>query len=226
MAKKKENLTGTINKVIPATLATYSETETWSATNGWATVDGGGITFLTYQTYIDLGTDGDNRDLTFFPEVRALLDPGYYKSTVGSTASYAADHNMLTLLSSGRLFMQRVANDIGDRGQDGIPGYTGSQYNWMDIIVGNYTVLQNSADLGDAAMLTKLRNTFFGSMEPSNNMKLWVTKMYWVTSDNLAPNETIQLPPCRLVVNGEFKAESIGPYAIRLLRSYELQQTP
>jgi|TARA_R100000479_G_scaffold94709_2_gene46867 hypothetical protein len=226
MSKKKENLTGTINKIIPATMATYSEEEIWSATNGWSTVDQGGITFLTYQTYIDLGTDGDNRDLTFFPEVRALLDPGYYKSTVGSTASYAADHNMLTLLSSGRLFLSRVAEDIDANGQDGIPGYTGSRYNWYDIIVGNYTVLQNSADLGDAAMLTKLRNTFFGSMEPSNNMKLWVSKLYWVTSDNLAPNETIELPPTRVVVNGRFEAESTGPYAIRLLRSYELQQTP
>ena len=62
-------------------------------------------------------------------------------------------------------------------------------------------------------------------MEPSNNMKLWVTKMYWVQGE-VEPGESIELPPCRLVVNGRFEAESTGPYAIRMLRSYELQQTP
>lgn len=109
---------------------------------------------------------------------------------------------------------------------DGNPGYGDSTLDWLQVILGNNTVLAVDNEVGGQALLTKLRNTFFGSGEPTNNARLYITRFLVVShASDITDGDTLEIPACRVVLRGMALEEQEYIRIMRMYRSYELAQS-
>ena len=87
---------------------------------------------------------------------------------------------MVTLVTPGPVDPD-VLIDEYLTGGDGNPGYFQSTLDWDQVILGNNTILAVDNQVAGQALMTKLRNHYFGSGEPSNNDRLYITRFVVVS---------------------------------------------
>lgn len=232
MAKKEASAGQVVklNKIIPSLSAQYLDTGAWALQNGWNNYSRfGAIDVPYFQTFIDLAGYTRQNDLTFFVDDRAMLDPGPYRSTIGATGTPAYNFyaEMVTIVTPGPVNPEVLIAEFTEAfsPSDGNPGYSDSTLDWDQIIMGNNTVLAVDNQVGGQALMTKLRNHYFGSGEPTNNDRLYITRFLVVSeASGIAVDETISLPACRVVLRGVAFEEPEYINIYRLKRSYELNQ--
>jgi len=231
MAKKQPSADRIVrlDQIIPSLTATYTDTGVWGLTNGWQNYARFGGTDVPYfQNFIDLAGYTRQDNLTFFMDDRALLDPGVYRSTIdqAGTPAYNFFVEMVTLVTPGPVDPEVVIAEFTESfsPHDGNPGYSDSTLDWRQVILGNNTVLAVDNQVGGKALLTKLRNHYFGSAEPSNNERLYVTKFLVVSGTPPADGDELTIPACRVVLRGMAAEEKDYISVFRLARSYELNQ--
>jgi len=216
-----------LNKIIPALKGSYGPSGAWSVTDGWVNYPQLGVDVPYFQTFIDLAGYTRQNNLTFYTDDRALLDPGPYTSTIGAAATPAYDFTveMVTIVTSGPvnptvLIDEFVATTSPSNGN---PSYDGSTLEWDQVILANNTLLAVDDDIGGQAILTKVRNHYFGSGEPTNNDRLWITRFLVVSTNSLiAPGDRLEIPACRVVLRGMALEEEEYQRIMRMYRSYEL----
>ena len=229
MAKKKEPSAGQIvklNKIIPALDASYTDTGAWDLSQGWKNYSRFGVDIPYFQTFIDLAGYTRQNDLTFFVDDRAMLDPGVYRSTIGAASTPAYDFfvEMVTLVTPGPIDPELTITEYL-KGGDGNPGYFDSTLDWDQVILGNNTILAVDNQVAGQALMTKLRNHYFGSGEPTNNERLYITRFVIVSeASGITDGDRLQLPSCRVVLRGVAFEEPEYINIYRLKRSYELNQ--
>jgi len=230
MAKALTNRIVKLNKIIPALNAQYTDTGSWAGlTDGWRNYARLGVDIPYFQTFIDLAGYTRQNNLTFFTNDRALLDPGVYRSTIGQggVPAYNFFAEMITVVTSGPvdaevLIAEFVATASPNNNN---PSYDGSTLDWDQVILGNNTVLAVDNEVGGQALLTKLRNHYFGSGEATNNDRLYITKFIVVSeASSIDVDETLGLPACRVVMRGFAANEEEYVSLMRMYRSYELAQ--
>ena len=230
MAKALTNRIVKLNKIIPALNAQYTDTGSWGGlTDGWRNYARLGIDIPYWQSFIDLAGYTRQNNLTFFTNDRALLDPGVYRSTIGQggVPAYNFFAEMITVVTSGPvdaevLIAEFVASASPNNGN---PSYDGSTLDWDQVILGNNTVLAVDNEVGGQALLTKLRNHYFGSGEPTNNDRLYITRFIVVSeASSIDVDETLGIPACRIVMRGFAADEEEYVSLMRMYRSYELAQ--
>jgi hypothetical protein len=134
---------------------------------------------------------------------------------------------MITVVTSGpvnpvTLIDEFVASASPNNGN---PSYDGSTLDWDQVIMGNNTVLAVDNEIGGQALLTKLRNHYFGSGEPTNNDRLYITRFIVVSeASSIDVDETLGIPACRIVMRGFAADEEEYVSLMRMYRSYELAQ--
>jgi len=231
MAKKEASAGQVVklNKIIPALDATYLDTGSWALPPQWSNYARFGVDIPYFQTFIDLAGYTRQNDLTFFLDDRAMLDPGPYRSTIGATGTPAYNFyaEMVTIVTSGPINPVTLIDEFVATASpnDGNPGYLGSTLDWDQILMGNNTILAVDNQVGGQALLTKLRNHYFGSGEATNNDRLYLTRFLVVSeASSIAVDETISLPSCRVVLRGVAFEEPEYINIYRLKRSYELNQ--
>jgi len=231
MAKKEASAGQVVklNKIIPALNATYLDTGSWGLPPQWSNYARFGVDIPYFQTFIDLAGYTRQDDLTFFLDDRAMLDPGPYRSTIGATGTPAYNFyaEMVTIVTSGPINPVTLIEEFVATASpnDGNPGYLGSTLDWDQILMGNNTILAVDNQVGGQALLTKLRNHYFGSGEPTNNDRMYLTRFLVVSeASSIAADETISLPSCRVVLRGMAAREPEYINIYRLKRSYELNQ--
>ena len=228
MAKKQPSADRIVklDQIIPSMNATYLDTGEWGLNNGWRNYSRFGVDIPYFQTFIDLAGYTRQDNLTFFMDDRALLDPGVYRSTIGQAGTPAYDFyiEMVTLVTPGPVSADTLISEFLTS-PDGNPGYFDSTLDWNQVILGNNTILAVDNEIGGQALLTKFRNHYFGSGEPSNNERLYITKFLVVSqASGIADGDTIEIPPCRIVLRGMAAEEKEYISVFRLARSYELNQ--
>ena len=229
MASKKEPSAGQIvklNKIIPALDATYLDGGTWALSAGWDFHARFGVDIPYFQTFIDLAGYTRQNDLTFFMDDRAMLDPGVYRSTIGQAATPAFNFyvEMVTIVTSGPVNAPTIIDEYLEGG-DGNPGYADSTMDWDQVLLGNNTILAVDNQIAGQALMTKLRNHYFGSGEPTNNDRMYITRFVVVSqASGIADSDTLTLPSCRVVLRGMAAEEPEYINIYRLKRSYELNQ--
>lgn len=215
-----------LNKIIPALNATYREPGQMVVTSPWNSYARFGVDIPYFQTFIDLAGYTRQNDLTFFMDDRAMLDPGVYRSTIGesTTPPYNFFVEMVTLVSSGPVDPEVLIAEYLE-GADGNPGYADSTMDWDQVLLGNNTILAVDNQVGGQALMTKLRNHYFGSAEPTNNDRLYITRFVVVSqASGIVDSETLTIPACRVVLRGMAAEEPEYISVYRLQRSYELNQ--
>ena len=229
MASKKEPSAGQtvkLNKIIPALEATFLDPGTWALSAGWTNYAQFGVDIPYYQTFIDLAGYTRQNDLTFFMDDRAMLDPGVYRSTIGQagTPAYNFYVEMVTVVTSGPVNPQTLIDEYL-LGGDGNPGYADSTLDWDQVLLGNNTILAVDNQVGGQALMTKFRNHYFGSGEPTNNDRMYITRFVVVSqASGIADADTLTIPACRVVLRGMAAEEPEYINIYRLKRSYELNQ--
>ncbi len=230
MAKKKEPSAGQIvklNKIIPALEASYTDTGAWNLSQGWKNYSRLGVDIPYFQTFIDLSGYTRQDDLTFFVDDRAMLDPGVYRSTIGASnplTPYDFFVEMVTLVTPGPISPDTLIAEYLTGG-DGNPGYLDSTLDWDQVILGNNTILAVDNQVAGQALMTKLRNHYFGSGEPSNNDRLYLTRFVVVSeASGITDGDRLTIPSCRVVLRGVAYEEPEYINIYRLKRSYELNQ--
>jgi len=222
-----------LNKIIPALDASYGEGGAWTLTGEWVNYSRfGGVDIPYWQGFIDLGGYTRQNDLTFYIDDRALLDPGPYRSTIGQAGSPLAYNffvEMITVVTSGPvdpilMIEEFITNATSP--SDGNPGYGDSTLDWLQVILGNNTVLAVDEEVGGQALLTKLRNTYFGSGEPTNANRLYITRFLVVSeASDITDSDILRIPACRVVLRGIAFEEEEYIRIMRMYRSYELAQS-
>jgi len=157
---------------------------------------------------------------------RAMLDPGVYRSTIGQGGTPAYDFfiEMVTVVTPGEVIPATLIEELLTSA-DGNPGYFESTLDWRQVLMGNNTVLAVDNQVGGQALMTKLRNHYFGSGEPCNNERLCVTRFLVVSqASGIGADDTITIPACRVVLRGVAAEEKDYISIFRLARSYELQE--
>jgi len=229
MAKKKEPSAGQIvklNKIIPALDATYTDSGAWGLSQGWRNYSRLGVDVPYFQTFIDLAGYTRQNDLTFFVDDRAMLDPGVYRSTIGQGGSPRYDFfiEMVTIVTPGPVNPDVLIAEYLES-QNGNPGYNDSTLQWDQVILGNNTILAVDNQIAGVALMTKLRNHYFGSGEPTNNDRMYITRFVVVSqASGIEDGDELFLPACRVVLRGVAAEEPEYINIYRLKRSYELNQ--
>tara|TARA_R110000824_G_scaffold321260_1_gene508112 strand:- start:760 stop:1461 length:702 start_codon:yes stop_codon:yes gene_type:complete len=230
MAEPSANRIVKLNKIIPALNAVYTDTGSWSGlTQGWNNYSRLGVDIPWFQSFIDLSGYTRQDDLTFYLSDRAMLDPGVYRSTIGQagTPAYNFFTEMVTIVTSGPVNAEQlIAEFIATASpNDGNPSYLASSLDWDQVLVGNNTLLAVDNEVGGQALLTKLRNHYFGSGEPTNNDRLYITRFLVVSeASDIGPDDLLSIPACRIVLRGMASLEKEYVNIMRLKRSYELAQ--
>jgi len=228
MADPLTNRNVKLNKIIPALDAIYDETGTWGRlTNGWRNYSRLGVDIPYWQSFIDLAGYTRQNNLTFYSTDRALLDPGPYRSTIGAAGltPYNFYAEMVTIVTSGPVDITTLIDEFvaSPSPNDGNPSYHGSTLEWDQVIVGNNTILAVDNEVAGQALLTKLRNHYFGSGEATNNDRLYITRFIVVSeASEIAADDTLSLPACRVVLRGFAAEEEEYQRIMRMYRSYEL----
>jgi hypothetical protein len=228
MAKKEPsaNRIVKLDQIIPAMEANYLDTGAWGLTNGWQNYARFGVDIPYFQTFIDLAGYTRQDNLTFFMDDRAMLDPGVYRSTIGASGTPAYDFfiEMITVVTPGEVSPDTLISEFLTSG-DGNPGYFESTLDWRQVLLGNNTVLAVDNQVGGQALMTKLRNHYFGSGEPCNNERLCLTRFLVVSqASGIDVDDTISIPACRVVLRGVAAEEKDYISIFRLARSYELNE--
>ena len=219
-----------LNKIIPSLNGVYEESGSWSGLiNGWRNYSRLGVDIPYWQSFIDLAGYTRQNNLTFYTIDRALLDPGPYRSTIGAAGltPYNFYAEMVTIVTSGPVDVTTLIDEFvaTTTPNDGNPSYDRSTLDWDQVILGNNTVLAVDNEVAGQALLTKLRNHYFGSGEPTNNDRLYITKFVVVSeASEIAADDTLSLPACRVVVRGFAAEEEEYQRIMRMYRSYELAQ--
>lgn len=217
-----------LNKIIPSLNATYAVSGTWGGlTNGWQNYARLGVDVPYWQSFIDLAGYTRQNNLTFYTTDRALLDPGPYRSTIGQGGElpYNFFAEMVTIVTSGPVDPTTLIDEFvaTTSPSNGNPSYFGSTLDWDQLILGNNTVLAVDNEIGGKALLTKLRNHYFGSAEPTNNDRLYITRFVVVSeASEIEDGEQLDLPSCRVVLRGFAAEEEEYQRIMRMYRSWEL----
>tara|TARA_Y100001951_G_C11251793_1_gene246887 strand:+ start:23 stop:697 length:675 start_codon:yes stop_codon:yes gene_type:complete len=190
-------------------------TDGWTPLNGWKTgTTTRGLRCLMYETYFDLqGYQLD--DLTLYPAMALLQDPGAYTSNDTNTPIM----EVLDIISQDRLDIDTLADLIV---QNNVPGMTLSQNEWTNITFGQYRLMMNSAEFnetGTKTWLTSKRNDF-GSGMPVTATKLWCYRFVrFLVNDG----KLLMIPASRFILAANIEKDSELVYLQRLRRNYELQ---
>ena len=214
--KKTETraLTGTrlLHHNVPSTIATFTGSNVWAATNGWEVLDND---LVYYENYFDLSAY-ELDDLTLVPTSLMLQDGLPYTTTNARATTQLAT---LDIISQERLDLTAIYDNYVATYD--IPGSPASKEDWTQILMCNYNLRTLQSDFGVAVLLLPATNGAFGSSEPTAVQKLWLYRIAIPVSDDLS-GSTWVIPPTRFVVGAEIIKEKELPYMMRLKRSYEL----
>tara|TARA_Y100001938_G_scaffold6537_1_gene8080 strand:+ start:111 stop:773 length:663 start_codon:yes stop_codon:yes gene_type:complete len=211
-------LTGSrvLSKLIPEYGSPFIDTtDGWTPYKGWKTgTTARGLRCIMYETYFDLqGYQLD--DLTLYPAMALLQDPGAYTSNDTNTPIM----EVLDIISQDRLDIDTLAELIV---QQNVPGMALSQNEWTNITFGQYRLMMNSAEfneVGTQTWLTAKRNDF-GSGMPVTVTKLWCYRFVrFLVNDG----KLMSVPASRFILAANIEKDSELVYLQRLRRNYELQ---
>lgn len=200
---------------------------TMQANGEWAPVNDNGIgatwnllapvgtspASLYFETYFDLsGYTLD--DLTIYPEIALLQDPGVYTATLSPNGRFT----VLDILSQERLDIPTV---ISNNMNNGSPGSTLSKEDWTQIVFGRYRFMTLTTVQTSPEVMTVAREVDFSSMEPTTVEKLWIYRIV-IPTGIFTENAIVEIPASTFVLRFESIEESELHYMMRLKRSYEL----
>jgi len=189
---------------------TGSYTTSWPAYKTW---EGPVADVIFNETYIDLSAY-ELDDLTFFPVVAALQDPGMYQ------AALAEPMQVLDVISTASLDIAEVIANIGD---NNVPGMMESTMDFTQIIWGQYrTFLGQASFQAGANLFLPANGGVFGSGSPTTASRLYCTRII-ITSGGTEGNY-LNIPASRMIVNAVVSKESELSFLMRQKRSYELAQ--
>lgn len=205
----------TMHTLTPGYFGAYTTADGWAGMNGWFTgTTSRGKRCLMYETYLDLqGYQLD--DLTLYPQMALLQDPGAYTSDDTNTPVM----QVVDIMSQDRLNIDTLADLIAF---GNLPGFDLSKNEWTNITFGQHRLMMNSAEFnetGTKTWLTAKRNDF-GSGMPVTAMKLWCYRFVYMLVNT---TKTMQIPPARFILAGNISKDSELVYMQRLRRNYELQ---
>lgn len=189
------------------------------ASGGWVSVPAAtSAPFTTaslyYETYFDLsGYTLD--DLTIYPEVAGVQDPGVYSLT----GSVNGRLGVIDIVSQERLDITKILEDYTD--ENALPGSSSSLEDWTQIIMGRFRLMTLTSVQSAPEILTAATDSDFSSMEPSAVEKLWVYRIL-ISSGLIDDAAQLTTPACTYIIRFESIEEDELHYMMRLKRSYEL----
>lgn len=199
----------------------------WDAplTKEWKPVPG---LFSTWSSEDYFDTSGYNRDyLTTMPSAIFMQEAGKCGITnPGNTRIISLD-----LVTEQRVTnLADLTNDILGLSPFGggigalIPSFNHSTDDWSQVLYGRYrefTGLTQGTAVQDVFIPTT--DNLFGSLEPTTNDKLWITRLIIVVGVPLGAIEsTLRFPNGRLVMQMDVVKEEELEFMMRQKRSYEL----
>ena len=197
-----------------------SQLGVWDAplTKEWKPIPG---LFSAWSSEDYFDTSGYNRDyLTTMPFSVFMQEAGRCGITdPGNTRIIALD-----LITEQRVTnLAELANDIIGFGSM-IPSFSDSTDDWSQVLYGRYrefTGLTQGTTVQDVFIPTT--DNSFGSLEPTTNDKLWVTRIIQVLGVPLGTfDSTLRFPNSRFVMQIDVVKEEELAFMMRQKRSYEL----
>ena len=198
----------TVVQMFPEYSGVY--TISWPAYKTW---EGPVPDVIFNETYIDLSAY-ELDDLTFFPMVAALQDPGMYE------AALTEPMQVLDVISTASLNIPEV---IANLAVNNVPGMMESTMDFTQIIWGQYrTFLGQDSFQAGANLFLPANGGLFGSGSPNTASRLYCTRII-VTSGSTEGNY-LEIPASRMIVNAVVSKEAELAFMMRQKRSYELAQ--
>lgn len=189
----------------------------WGSANGWTGTSTNDL--IMFEAYFD--TSGyTSDDLTLFPVSSLLQDPGRYISSNNTVPLQVLD-----IISQVRLSLTDVYSwvfpDPAVQGSNSMPGMSGTDVDWSQIIWGQYrTFLPQNTFTGFGTEMLVASGGMFGSGSPSTAQKLYCYRFVLLPGSINA--DTLQLPASRFVLNAVIAPEDDKAFLMRQKRSYEL----
>lgn len=182
-------------------------------------------------TWIEMGVPGfyqehyydisgyTNDDLTTMPVNAYVQEAGRVNVTApGSIRLVVMDIVMEQRIPDVTIMVQEMLAT-----NSGIPGSLNSNTDWQQIQYlrfREFTGLTQGTTVAD--VFTEVRDSQFGSMEPTTADKLWVYKIVSVIGIPSSDFSSLRYPSSRMVMDIDVVQEDDIPYLMRLKRSYEL----
>jgi hypothetical protein len=211
----------TMHKQVPPSYLKLQDDGTWTPVKsngigaGWELVAPVGTSPASFyfESYFDLGGYTLD-DLTIYPEIALLQDPGVYTANASPNGRFA----VIEILSQERLDIPDVIADYMD---NGLPGSSISKEDWTQIIFGRYRLMTLTTIQAAPEIMTVAREVDFSSMEPTTVEKLWIYRIV-IPTGLFDVDCEVEVPASTFVVRFESIEESDLHYMMRLKRSFEL----
>jgi len=212
----------TMHKQIPAAFMQLPDTNEWQSiyedNQGWVStppIDVNNPASFYYETYFDLsGYTLD--DLTIYPEIAAIQDPGRYTATFALNGRL----NVIDIVSQERLDVQNIIENY--QRNNSLPGSFESTEDWTQIVMGRWRLHTLTTIQSAPEVMTIAQEGDFSSMEPTAVEKLWIYRIVIPVGIFDVDFAQIRIPPARFIIRFESIEESELNYMMRLKRSYEL----
>jgi len=202
----------TMTKMVPSMNNTRGASG-WPGANGW---HGSGLNdLLMFETYIDTSGYATD-DLTVFPLGVTLQDPGRYLSSNANVPMQVVDMITQERLDFATVYGWITANNM--------PGMSGTDIDWRQIIWGQYRTMMAQATFtppaGPISEFLTASAGLFGSGQPSTAQKLYCYR--FIILQGSAEGDIIGVPASRFVLSAVIAGEEELEFLMRQKRSYEL----
>jgi len=222
--KKTRALTGPrqLKLMVPYYYGTYVDGDGFPSMNGWSGTGVGATgNFVYYESTIDVNLALD--DLTMFPQVVMLQDPGIYtKSPDPIPGSLFDSMQVVDIISVKQLDPVTLKQDFVT-GRGALPGMLGTTDDFNQIIMGTWRLMANNSNLGQQAnIMVTVDAGDFSSASPFAQDRLWCYRFLFPITTDLT-GVVCGSPASRFILNVVVGQEDDLPYMMRLKNSYELQ---